>query len=134
METVAVQAQAFAEQESAGRARSQTLGSNSSKASTTSSRSRVSRDTLHREFLESGIDALRRLSRGAEVALPSWTITRYEVDRDEKIGIGFFSDVYKGKWRDSVVAIKVLAQTTPRSLFIHEVCSVCWSQFGSPLM
>jgi len=38
----------------------------------------VSRDTLDREFLESGIDALRRLSRGAEVSLnlPNWTITR----------------------------------------------------------
>ncbi len=33
-------------------------------------------DTLDREFIETGIDALRRLSHGAELNLPSWTITR----------------------------------------------------------
>lgn len=34
------------------------------------------RDTLDREFMEGGIDALRRLSRGGVSVLPSWTITR----------------------------------------------------------
>ena len=34
-------------------------------------------DTIHREFIESGIDALKRMSRGLDMALPSWTITRY---------------------------------------------------------
>ena len=84
------------------------------------SHKRTPKDTLDREFIETGIDALRRLST-AEVSLPSWTITRYEVDRESKIGIGFFSDVYKGSWRDRTVAIKVLAEMTPRQLFIHEV-------------
>ncbi|OBZ74270.1 hypothetical protein A0H81_05040 [Grifola frondosa] len=94
--------------------------SGDSRASNGSARSRAPRDTLDREFIETGIDALRRLS-GTEVALPSWTITRYEVDREEKIGIGFFSDVYRGTWRNRAVAIKVLAPTTPRQLFVHEV-------------
>ncbi|KAL6299815.1 hypothetical protein BKA93DRAFT_569950 [Sparassis latifolia] len=88
------------------------------------------RDTLDREFIETGIDALRRLS-GAEVSLPSWTITRYEVDREEKIGIGFFSDVYKGTWRNRTVAIKVLAQTTPRQMFVHEVSLLPFSSSAS---
>jgi abelson tyrosine-protein kinase 1 len=35
-----------------------------------------SRDTLDREFIESGIDALRRMSGGESMSLPSWTITR----------------------------------------------------------
>jgi abelson tyrosine-protein kinase 1 len=35
------------------------------------------RDTLDREFIESGIDALRRMSQGVGVELPSWTITRF---------------------------------------------------------
>ncbi|KAK0432782.1 hypothetical protein EV421DRAFT_1457902 [Armillaria borealis] len=80
-------------------------------------------DTLDQEFMESGIDALRRMSEGAEanLNLPSWTITRYEVDREQKIGLGFFSDVYRGTWRKQTVAIKVLAETTPRNLFIREV-------------
>ncbi|EJF55497.1 kinase-like protein [Dichomitus squalens LYAD-421 SS1] len=89
-------------------------------ASSAGRSSRAPRDTLDREFIETGIDALRRLSR-AEVTLLSWTITRYEVKRNEKIGMGFFSDVYKGTWRNHVVAIKVLAPTTPRQLFVHQV-------------
>ncbi|KAG5637074.1 hypothetical protein H0H81_005844 [Sphagnurus paluster] len=79
--------------------------------------------TLDREFVESGIDALRRMSvgNGIPTTLPSWTITRYEVSREEKIGLGFFSDVYRGTWRGRTVAIKVLAPTTPCALFVREV-------------
>jgi hypothetical protein len=35
--------------------------------------------TLDKEFIESGIDALRRVSMGQDLTLPSWTITRYLV-------------------------------------------------------
>ena len=83
--------------------------------------SRRSADTLDREFIETGIDALRRLSTGTDLGLPSWTITRYEVDLEAKIGLGYFSEVYRGTWRQHTVAIKVLAETTPRKIFVHEV-------------
>lgn len=36
----------------------------------------IQRDTLDREFMESGIDALRRLSHDGVSTLPNWTITR----------------------------------------------------------
>jgi len=36
-------------------------------------------DTLHQEFIESGIDALRRLSVDVDTNLPNWTITKYGV-------------------------------------------------------
>ena len=35
------------------------------------------RDTLDREFIESGIEALRRISNGPDMSLPSWTITKW---------------------------------------------------------
>jgi hypothetical protein len=133
------------------------------------------RDTLDREFIESGIDALRRLSKSSSSAsspadgtpsrglksLPSWTITRYEIDRDVKIGVGFFSNVYRGTWTPPgvpppsflqntssstaiqpsssgqiipgvpmTVAIKVLAETTPRKLFVREV--EIWKKLRHP--
>ncbi|KAI5119647.1 hypothetical protein M0805_009008 [Coniferiporia weirii] len=79
------------------------------------------RDTLDREFIESGIDALRRMSRGQDINLPNWTITRYEVDLEEKIGMGYFSDVYRATWRQHIVAVKVLALSTPQKIFVHEM-------------
>jgi abelson tyrosine-protein kinase 1 len=116
-----------------GLSSSQSSGSSCSKLradSTASARARSSRDTLDREFLESGIEALRRMSEGVKLTLPSWTITKWEVDREEKIGVGFFSDVYKGTWREMAVAIKVLAPTTPRKLFVHEI--EIWKTLSHP--
>ncbi|KAF7376375.1 Protein kinase domain-containing protein [Mycena sanguinolenta] len=110
--------------------RSISASSSATSGTAASTSAAVGRDMLDREFMESGIDALRRLSRGGEMGLPSWTITRYEVDRDVKIGMGFFSDVYRGTWRNRTVAIKVLAECTPRELFIKEVG--IWKEFRHP--
>ena len=105
-------------------ARSYTNSSVASSAAT--GRSRMPWDTLDREFIETGIDALRRLS-DQELALPSWTITRYEVEQDECIGQGSVSEVYKGTWRNHVVAIKVLPLTTRRQHFVNEVSNFPFS-------
>jgi len=118
----------------AGMSVSPTSGSSHSErlhtSSVVSARARASRDTFDREFLESGIEALTRMSKGTELSLPQWTITKWEVDREEKIGIGFFSDVFKGTWRGMTVAIKMLAPTTPRKLFVHEV--EIWKSLSHP--
>lgn len=44
--------------------------------------------------------------------------------------MGFFSDVYRGTWRNRTVAIKVLAECTPRELFVKEVG--IWKEFKHP--
>ena len=75
-------------------------------------------DILDRQFIVTGIDALRRLP---DLGLPNWAITRFEVDLGERVGFGFFSDVYCGTWRKHTVAVKVLAETTPRKLFMREI-------------
>jgi abelson tyrosine-protein kinase 1 len=83
--------------------------------------SHSSADPLDREFIVTGIDALRRLSKGTDLGLPSWTITRFEIDLEERVGLGFFSEVFRGTWRKHTVAVKVLENTTPRKAFLREV-------------
>jgi len=39
--------------------------------------SEAGKDTLHQEFIEAGIDALRRMSDAGAMDLPCWTITPY---------------------------------------------------------
>ena len=56
----------------------------------------VGADTLDNEFIEMGIHALRRLSKDADLGLPSWTITWFKIDLEEKVGVEFFSDVTVG--------------------------------------
>ncbi|KAG1850073.1 kinase-like domain-containing protein [Suillus tomentosus] len=83
---------------------------------------------LERVFMETGIEAMTRLSSVAVQKaedqdvdvpwdLPPWTITRYEVDRLTMIGSGSFSKVYLGSWSGRRVAIKVLSLHTPAPLF-----------------
>ncbi|KAN0141526.1 Protein kinase-like domain containing protein [Lactarius tabidus] len=52
---------------------------------------------------------------------PSWEIARFEIDLEAKVGIGRFSDVYRGTWRKHTVAVKMLSETTPREAFLREV-------------
>ncbi|KAG0700342.1 hypothetical protein DFH29DRAFT_807787 [Suillus ampliporus] len=84
------------------------------------------------ELLDASIVSMSKLHcmqvRGADTGnfvapweLPSWTITRYEVDRFEMIGQGSFSRVYAGSWRNRAVAIKVLHDFTPAKTFRREV-------------
>lgn len=67
------------EKEGKRKERSETILSKDSRGSSGSGGSAGKRDTLDREFIESGIDALRRLSltTGEVETLPSWTITRF---------------------------------------------------------
>jgi hypothetical protein len=79
------------------------------------------RDTLNQEFIEAGISALMRMSQGRDTNLPSWAITKYEVNREVQIGVGGFSKVYRGTWNNRTVAIKVLKMIVTKKRFIREV-------------
>lgn len=68
-----------------------------------------------------GIEALRRLLKGADLNPPSWTITWFEIEHEKQVGFGSFNDVFRGTWREHTVAIKVLDKTTPPKIFLHEV-------------
>lgn len=109
--------------------RSDDAQSRRSSASQTSSAARASGasdDTLDREFMESVKDSLVRLSIAAgrpavALSLPSWTITRYEVDLQKQIGHGSFSEVWRGRYRKRTVAVKILQSWTPKEMFLREV-------------
>jgi abelson tyrosine-protein kinase 1 len=92
--------------------------------------SQCSPDALHRKFIETGIDALRRLSKCTDLSLPNWTVTWYEIELEAKVGFGSFSYVYRGLWCKHTVAIKVLAETTPRNIFLREV--KIWKSLDHP--
>ncbi|CCM02518.1 uncharacterized protein FIBRA_04620 [Fibroporia radiculosa] len=79
-----------------------------------------------RRFIEVGLKALSSVQQ----SLPSWAIMEYEVIRDERIGIGYYSDVYKGMWRNRSVAIKVLGKAVPQELFMNEV--EVWKELSHP--
>jgi serine/threonine protein kinase len=49
---------------------------------------------------------------------------------EEKIAVGFFSDVYKASWRQRTVAVKVLASSTPRKAFLKEM--QVWMKLDHP--
>jgi serine/threonine protein kinase len=57
-------------------------------------------------------------------------LDRYEVDLDERIGMGYFSDVFKGSWHGRTVAIKALAPSTPKKAFVHEMA--IWKTLHHP--
>lgn len=58
------------------RARTAGVVTTNAKARPPSPREPRTRDTLDMEFIENGIDCLRRMSKDVQTNLPSWTITR----------------------------------------------------------
>ncbi|EJD07112.1 kinase-like protein [Fomitiporia mediterranea MF3/22] len=61
---------------------------------------------------------------------PNWTITRYEVNLQSKLGSGYFSEVHRARWREQTVAVKILTLTTPWNFFISEMAA--WWRLRHP--
>ena len=53
-------------------------------------------DMLDNKFIETGIHALWWLLKDVDLGLPSWMITRFEIDLEERVSVEFFSDVTVG--------------------------------------
>ncbi|WRT70781.1 uncharacterized protein IL334_007780 [Kwoniella shivajii] len=84
-----------------------------------------SRGAFCRNFLK----YLRTESQRSIEDLPVWTITEYEIYREERITDSHFARVYRGRWNDQEVAIKSLAPLTDKYLFLAEV--KIWCQLDS---
>ena len=131
--SVSVKADGPRRKSSGGLKRSKTMVSIESSISSSNSSGgsgSKNRDTLNQEFIETGISALMRLSKGRDVNLPSWTITKYEINREKQIGMGGFSKVYRGTWNGRTVAIKVLKMKVTKKLFVREV--EIWKKLHHP--
>ncbi|KAL7409134.1 hypothetical protein BDY24DRAFT_404344 [Mrakia frigida] len=78
---------------------------------------------VHERFIKSGLDMCIRRSNdsASQDAVPDWTITSLEVEHLEIIESGFYSVVWKGRWREQVVAIKEMGKGTNKELFLNEV-------------
>ncbi|KAG6900061.1 hypothetical protein C0993_003547 [Termitomyces sp. T159_Od127] len=83
-----------------------------------------------RESIERDIRNLKAAYGEPVPTLPSWTITKFEIDLGEIIGRGFFSTVYKGKWSTRIVAVKVVEVCTSKESFVDEVN--LWKKLNHP--
>ncbi|WVW80754.1 hypothetical protein I302_102740 [Kwoniella bestiolae CBS 10118] len=76
-------------------------------------------------FCQSFLKYLRSESQKSVEDLPVWTITEYEVYREQRECTSNFAKVWKGRWHDQVVAIKDLDPLTDKHLFLAEVNIWC---------
>ncbi|KAK7049892.1 hypothetical protein VNI00_005322 [Paramarasmius palmivorus] len=78
------------------------------------------KDMLDGEYWHTEQFDYDKLARGVKLDLPCLTIDKSELSRQELVGTGFFSNVYKGTWRNRTVAIKILDRSTSQEDFIAE--------------
>ncbi|WWC72655.1 uncharacterized protein I206_106619 [Kwoniella pini CBS 10737] len=82
-------------------------------------------ETSKGEFCHSFLKYLRGESQKVVEDLPVWTITEYEVYREQRECTSNFAKVWRGRWHDQEVAIKDLDPLTDRHLFLAEVNIWC---------
>jgi hypothetical protein len=72
---------------------------------------------VHQDFIKSGLDmCIRRSNESAEQNVPDWTITALEIEHLEIIESGYYSVVWKGRWREQIVAIKKMGVGTNKEV------------------
>ncbi len=96
--------------------------------------------TIHRLFVRTSVNSLRRISGMDDSSLASWTIAMFELDLGDQIAISGGLRTYRGAWRNKIVAIKEfrppLSEHDPagraraKSLFTRQVSA---TMFGRAL-
>lgn len=61
---------------------------------------------MHRLFVRTGVNSLRRISGMDDSSLASWTIAMFEFHVGDQIAVNGALRTYKGAWRNKIVAIK----------------------------
>ena len=65
-----------------------------------------------------------------DFGLPTWTITWFKIDLEEKVGVEFFSDVYCRTWCKHTVMVRVLAEMTLHKVFLCKIG--IWKSLNHP--
>lgn len=82
-------------------------------------------DPVEERFLQTGIQALQRVSGAGSAPLPMWRVTESDIDwvNSSSIGAGFSAEIFKCRWKGLAVAVKRLKIAIPYQLFAQEVRS-----------
>ncbi|KAK4698939.1 hypothetical protein P7C70_g7330, partial [Phenoliferia sp. Uapishka_3] len=72
------------------------------------------------QFLETTIRTMQRRSGRIATPLPDWTVTSFEIERGASIGQGGYSNVFRGRWRGQVVALKFFKDKVSENIIEKE--------------
>ncbi|KAJ2920471.1 hypothetical protein H1R20_g16622, partial [Candolleomyces eurysporus] len=85
---------------------------------------------IHQDFIQRGVDAMKRMTQTDEVECPEWAINKFKILELETIGYGSFSTVRRALWNGQVVALKILSPKTKRTVFENEMR--IWKNLSHP--
>lgn len=89
------------------------------------------RDSVERQFAETGLATLQRMSGSSPGKEPDWVISPFDLEWDETpMDSGGFGTVHRGLWRRTEVAIKFLPSETRQKVLMNEVN--IWSKLSHP--
>ncbi|EJD39208.1 kinase-like protein [Auricularia subglabra TFB-10046 SS5] len=89
------------------------------------------RGSVERQFAESGLATLQRMSGSSPGKEPDWVISPFDLEWDETpMDSGGFGTVHRGLWRRTEVAIKFLPSETRQKVLMNEVN--IWSKLSHP--
>lgn len=83
-----------------------------------------------KDALSTILACLQRQSGRRAPPLQTYTITSFDIDFGARVGRGGFSEVFRGKWRGSEIAVKVLDRRVSERMILREV--KVWNELRHP--